>query len=1261
MNRQTLKVISFNVNGILNPVKRRQILTKMKRENAQIVFLQETHLIPSEHEKLKRMGFSRVYYSSYKSGHRRGVATLISQQIPFEQVSEISDKEGRYIIVTGKIHDVIITICNIYAPPGSNFSFYRNIFDLMIGGTGVVICGGDFNIRLNPKQDSSRNQVTTRLHRKINALLTELGVLDLWRNFYPSGRDYTFYSHPHDVYSRIDYFFVLKRDRHRIRDCDIGCIDLSDHAPLSCTVDIIDNPGRTLWRLNTNILNNPRFKTQMREEIKRFLEENDNGEVDSTIVWDTLKAVIRGRIISFCAYEKKQKQLRLIDLNKKLKDLETQHKREQKTETLTRIKAIRNEINIIYTQEIEKKMIFTKQTYYESGAKSLKILARKLQKQQADNTIYKIKDIDSKTIQYKQEEIQRTFRKYYKCLYTQPQLEGDQKIEDFLKSLNLPAMSGEQNEILSAPITEIELNKAISTLKANKSPGPDGFSSEWYKAFRAELMPTLLQACNTTLTDAKMPPSWNEAVISVIPKEGKSKLECSSYRPISVLNVDYKLYTTILARRLDKVLPQLIHNDQTGFISQRQTHDNIRRSLHILHHIQENNIEACLVSLDAEKAFDSVSWPFLYKVLERFGMDNIFIRGIRTLYNKPSAQIKINGYLSDTMILERGTRQGCPLSPLLFALYIEPLAQWIRQTQSIKGISINGEDHKVALYADDVLVYLNNPLNSLPKLMVLLETFGNYSGYKLNIQKTQILTVNYQPTKQLREKFHINWDQNSLKYLGINLPKRIQTLAEINYGPLLAKIKEDIHRWNTISFLGLSHRIDSVRMNILPRYLFLFQALPIEISSKQFSELNKIISRFIWQGKKPRVRFNTLQLPKEQGGMALPNFKDYFYAAQIRPLINLCNPSFQARWKDIELSTLVDPPVQAILPQKHLGKCIDKVQNPWIKVQLKIWNMIRDEYKLNKLQTIQWCAYDPEFKPNAIDKRFKSWILKGITTYHSLTEKGQLKNFEKLKEDYNLEKTDFFRFLQVRNRFEHIRKETDLNDPILTIFIDAYQSKSNKGVISRIYKGLLSKKPHNTGYVKEKWEREGNLLISEDDWFDICKSQWKCTSSHVWREFGWKCMIRFFITPKQKTHFTGGEATCWRQCGHREANHWHIFWECPAIKSFWTELHKVLRGIFNTNLPMQFSTLFLGNLDLQVRRDDEYLFGILITAGKKALTRHWLLPDPPTIQEWIGIVNDIYLMEKITFSLRLQKNTFIKLWAKWVGYANNEQTEVLNG
>ena len=211
--------------------------------------------------------------------------------------------------------------------------------------------------------------------------------------------------------------------------------------------------------------------------------------------------------------------------------------------------------------------------------------------------------------------------------------------------------------------------------------------------------------------------------------------------------------------------------------------------------------------------------------------------------------------------------------------------------------------------------------------------------------------------------------------------------------------------------------------------------------------------------------------------------------------------------------------------------------------------------------------------------------------------------------------------------------------------------------------GLSYIKSHTSEYVREKWEREGGLPISNEDWLEVCKFQWECTNSNVWREFGWKCVIRFFITPKQKARFAGGESKCWRQCGSREANHWHIFWDCPVIKPFWAEFHKALKSILNTDLPLQFTKLFLGNVDFQTRRPDKYIIGILITACKKALTRRWLLPEPPTIQEWIDIVNDIYVMERITFSLRLRKTVFIQLWNKWVRYVKPlrpDFVEVLN-
>lgn len=191
-----------------------------------------------------------------------------------------------------------------------------------------------------------------------------------------------------------------------------------------------------------------------------------------------------GRVISFCAYEKKLMQLRLMNLNNDLKDLETQHKKDQKTNLMTKMKKIRNELNILYLQEIGRKMAFTKQKHYESGSKSTKLLERKLQKQQTDNTIYKIRDLNSKTVQYKQDEIQKNFKRYYKLLYTQPHLEDEQKIGKFLDSPNLLVISEEQNQTLTTALTETELNSAISKLKTNKvSPARMAFRQSGIRLF----------------------------------------------------------------------------------------------------------------------------------------------------------------------------------------------------------------------------------------------------------------------------------------------------------------------------------------------------------------------------------------------------------------------------------------------------------------------------------------------------------------------------------------------------------------------------------------------------------------------------------------------------------------------------------------------------------------------------------------------------------------------------------------------------------
>ncbi len=163
MTHENIKIFSFNVNGTLNPITRSKILTKMNKEKAHIVYLQETHLDNKEHEKLRKMGFTKIFFSLYKSNHKRGVAILISNKISFKQTHEQKEKEGRFILVRGAVDGNEITLLNICAPSGSDFSFFQKIFDIIISETvGILICGGDLNIHLQPKLDVSNHTHTSK-------------------------------------------------------------------------------------------------------------------------------------------------------------------------------------------------------------------------------------------------------------------------------------------------------------------------------------------------------------------------------------------------------------------------------------------------------------------------------------------------------------------------------------------------------------------------------------------------------------------------------------------------------------------------------------------------------------------------------------------------------------------------------------------------------------------------------------------------------------------------------------------------------------------------------------------------------------------------------------------------------------------------------------------------------------------------------------------------------------------------------------------
>lgn len=211
--------------------------------------------------------------------------------------------------------------------------------------------------------------------------------------------------------------------------------------------------------------------------------------------------------------------------------------------------------------------------------------------------------------------------------------------------------------------------------------------------------------------------------------------------------------------------------DQTGFIQNRSLFDNVRRLLNVIFSASQVDFPVIAISLDAEKAFDRVEWPYLFTVLQKINLGPKFLNMVKMLYNHPTAVIRTNNEISAQFSLERGTKQGCPLSPLLFSLAIEPLAITIRSHDIISGFTTLQSEHVISLYVDDIMLYLTNVDSSIPALSTLLQEYGIISGYKINVNKSVSMPLNIAANQLSLKNFPFVWNTDKFMYLGLQIPR----------------------------------------------------------------------------------------------------------------------------------------------------------------------------------------------------------------------------------------------------------------------------------------------------------------------------------------------------------------------------------------------------------------------------------------------------------------------------------------------------------
>ena len=301
---------------------------------------------------------------------------------------------------------------------------------------------------------------------------------------------------------------------------------------------------------------------------------------------------------------------------------------------------------------------------------------------QSRKIITALKDTNGNIIK-DQNKILELERCYYENLYksTAP---NRKDIKDYINDTKIDnKLSDKESQRLEGELTVDECTNSVYKMKLNKSPGLDGLTVEFYRNFWPYIKCIAVKVFNSCYKYQELTDSQKIGVISLIYKKN-DPLNLDNYRPITLLNVDTKIIAYSLAQRIKPVLAKIIHSDQNGYIKNRYIGYNIRQIQDIIDYADKFNIEGAILFLDFSKAFDSLEWEFMHQSLIKFGFKHSMLKWVKTLYTNIKGCISNNGWISKTYSINRGIRQGCPLSALLFVVAVEILACRIRQDNNVK-------------------------------------------------------------------------------------------------------------------------------------------------------------------------------------------------------------------------------------------------------------------------------------------------------------------------------------------------------------------------------------------------------------------------------------------------------------------------------------------------------------------------------------------------------------------------------------------------
>ena len=1262
-----IKICSMNVRGLADHKKRFDLFSWLKQKKFSIYCIQDTHSNLWNEQAFRQDWGSDIIFNYFSSEAR--VAVMFSSNLDYKIKNVTRDKFGNLLIIDLKMNDLNLTLVVIYGPNKDEPLFYDNIKNILFENENnpVIMCG-DWNLVLNFEKDTlgyiRENNIKAR--EKVEEIIRVFELTDTWRSQYPDLKRYTWTSAKKPIQmSRLDFFLVTADIHAKVIKHFITHRYRSDHSFIGIEIDLTEiTRGRGFWKFNTMLLQDEMYIKMVKKEIENTISDysvkskalNDHNplSVSKQMLFEIMKLRIRGITIPYCAKKKREMSRDEASLEKHIQDLEIKisnldiASNVDRENLFTNIAKCKEDLKILRQPKIKGMMLRSKAQIYELTDKPTNYFCN-LEKRNYINKLITRVNVGDRMVT-DQKSILQQLTKFYSDLYkSKCYSNSNNYINEFLIAENIRVLNDDNKLACEGLITDSEIKNVLKNMKNGKSPGTDGYPCEFYKFFWRDLGSFLLDSINESFLVGELSITQKQAIVSLLPKGNKPREFIKNWRPISLLNVDYKLLSGVLAKRLKSVLPSIISSEQKGFLKTRYIGENIRTVYDLIHYLEKQNMTGLLLLVDFEKAFDSIEWNYVNKLLDMYNFGPHFKKWFNILYKDSCSCVINNGYFSEFFTLSRSFRQGDPLSPYLFILAIEPLAMAIKNNKKIKGIQVENSTIKIGQYADDTFLTLDGSELSLRESINVFNMFHKCSGLKVNIEKTMAIWLGNQENtiEGVCEDLNLHWVEK-FELLGIKFSLNLKEMIDLNYTIKINNIEKLLNGYRKMR-LSLIGRITVIKTLAIPQLVYLMTVLPSP-GKYIFSKLEDMFKHFIWDGN-VKIVLNQLEKDVAQGGLRLTNLQCFHYALKLSWIKRLVQT--KGNWQSLFDHTISHNRKQIweLDTDSLIYWSKYKIGNVFWKEIFEYWAKYKSFFN-HEIDARSYPIWDTHFLQIPNLRYMRNQLMdRGIIYFNDLLRQdGNLFGYQEFLAYYNitLNFVDFYSLFHCIPRTWKLDYNKRLNGTEVQQNVLDRLLKMNK-ICKVTYLKFLDNVQIYRSHIT-KWQTILQEEIDNEMWQAFYSVNFACTIESKMRAFQYRILMRIIPTNKYLKLVGIKESDKCYFCEIQEETIEHLFWYCPKIQKFWEDIAQCLDPFIGLRNVLNAKTVLLGYIDKYKNKIINHIINII----KRTIYITKCSESSLSTERTCNIIKYYYSLEKniVEYSRCGNMTIFEKKWSHLSNFVN---------